>query len=51
MRTLPRQTHYWFFALNICQIKIGNAYAKQAKKLPRDVSAVRLGRLARAIWI
>jgi ribosomal protein S18 acetylase RimI-like enzyme len=37
-----------FFALNLCQIKAETLSPEQAKKLPRDVSAVRLGRLARA---
>jgi len=35
-----------FFALNICQIKAESLAPEQAKKLPREVSAVRLGRLA-----
>lgn len=35
-----------FFSLNLCQIKSGSLSAAAAKKLPRDVSAVRLGRLA-----
>jgi ribosomal protein S18 acetylase RimI-like enzyme len=35
-----------FFALNICQIKSERLIPKEAKKLPRDVSGVRLGRLA-----
>lgn len=37
-----------FFALNICQIKSESLTSLEAKKLPRDVSGVRLGRLARA---
>jgi ribosomal protein S18 acetylase RimI-like enzyme len=37
-----------FFALNLCQIKSETLLPAQAKKLPRDVSGVRLGRLARA---
>ncbi len=37
-----------FFALNICQIKSEILSPEQAKKLPRNVSGVRLGRLARA---
>lgn len=37
-----------FFALNICQMKSQRLAPEQAKKLPRDVSGVRLGRLARA---
>jgi ribosomal protein S18 acetylase RimI-like enzyme len=35
-----------FFSLNICQIKSEWLTPEEAKKLPRDVSAVRLGRLA-----
>lgn len=35
-----------FFALNICQIKSETLPPAEAKRLPRDVSAVRLGRLA-----
>jgi len=35
-----------FFSLNLCQIKTESLSADQAKKLPRDVAAVRLGRLA-----
>jgi ribosomal protein S18 acetylase RimI-like enzyme len=35
-----------FFSLNICQIKPGTLAAEEAKKLPRDVSGIRLGRLA-----
>ncbi len=35
-----------FFALNICQIKSELLAPQEAKKLPRDVSGVRLGRLA-----
>lgn len=35
-----------FFSLNICQIKSESLSAEEAKKLPRDVSAIRLGRLA-----
>ena len=37
-----------FFALNICQIKSEALTPPEAKKLPRDVAGVRLGRLARA---
>ena len=37
-----------FFALNLCQIKSEALSPEQAKKLPRNVSGVRLGRLARA---
>lgn len=35
-----------FFSLNICQIKSESLAPGGAKKLPRDVSGVRLGRLA-----
>jgi len=35
-----------FFSLNLCQIKSGSLSTEEAKKLPRDVSGIRLGRLA-----
>lgn len=35
-----------FFSLNLCQIKSGTLPPDEAKRLPRDVGAVRLGRLA-----
>lgn len=35
-----------YFSLNLCQIKSGSLALGEAKKLPRDVSGVRLGRLA-----
>ena len=35
-----------FFSLNLCQVKSELLSTDQAKKLPRNVSAVRLGRLA-----
>lgn len=35
-----------FFSLNLCQIKSESLSQEEAKKLPRNVSAVRLGRLA-----
>ena len=35
-----------FFALNICQLKSESLSAEEARKLPREVSGVRLGRLA-----
>jgi ribosomal protein S18 acetylase RimI-like enzyme len=35
-----------FFSLNLCQIKSESLTAEEAKKLPRDVSGIRLGRLA-----
>jgi len=37
-----------FFALNVCQIKSEALSPEQAKKLPRNLSGIRLGRLARA---
>jgi GNAT superfamily N-acetyltransferase len=37
-----------FFSLNICQIKSESLLPEEAKKLPRNVSGVRLGRLAAA---
>ena len=35
-----------FFSLNICQIKSESLAPGEAKRLPRDVSGIRLGRLA-----
>jgi len=35
-----------FFSLNLCQIKSESLSSAEARKLPRDVSGVRLGRLA-----
>ena len=35
-----------FFSLHICQIKSETLTAQDARKLPRDVAGVRLGRLA-----
>lgn len=35
-----------FFSLNLCQIKSESLPAEEAKKLPRDVAGIRLGRLA-----
>ncbi len=35
-----------FFALNLCQLKAESLTPEEAKRLPRAVSAVRLGRLA-----
>lgn len=35
-----------FFTLNLCQIKSESLSPAEARKLPRDVSGVRLGRLA-----
>ena len=35
-----------FFSLNICQIKSESLTPQEAKRLPRDVAGVRLGRLA-----
>lgn len=38
-----------FFSLNLCQIKSESLPTPGARRLPRDVSGVRLGRLARAL--
>lgn len=38
-----------YFALNLCQVTSATLTPEQAKKLPRNVSGVRLGRLARAV--
>jgi GNAT superfamily N-acetyltransferase len=35
-----------FFSLNLCQVKSDALSPEESKRLPRDVSAVRLGRLA-----
>jgi len=35
-----------FFSLNLCQIKSESLSSEEARKLPREVSGVRLGRLA-----
>ncbi len=35
-----------FFSLNLCQIKSDTLSAEEARRLPRDVSGIRLGRLA-----
>lgn len=35
-----------FFALNVCQIRSEDLTPEESKRLPRDVAAVRLGRLA-----
>jgi ribosomal protein S18 acetylase RimI-like enzyme len=35
-----------FFTLNLCQIKSESLSPEEAKKLPRDVAGIRLGRLA-----
>ena len=35
-----------FFSLNLCQIKSQSLTPQEAKKLPRDVAGVRLGRVA-----
>lgn len=35
-----------YFSLNLCQLKSESPAPGEAKKLPRDVSGVRLGRLA-----
>ncbi len=38
-----------YFAMNLCQVTSETLSPEQAKKLPRNVSGVRLGRLARAL--
>ncbi len=38
-----------FFSLNLCQVKSEALPAAEARKLPRDVAGVRLGRLARSM--
>lgn len=43
--TLPKPI-LGYFSLNICQIKSESLTQAEAKKLPRDVSGIRLGRLA-----
>lgn len=35
-----------FFTINICQLKVETLPAEDAKRLPRDVGGVKLGRLA-----
>jgi hypothetical protein len=35
-----------YFSLNICQIKSESLTPAEARKLPRDVAGIRLGRLA-----
>lgn len=35
-----------FFSLNLCQVKSDNLMPEETRRLPRDVSGVRLGRLA-----
>jgi len=35
-----------FFSLNICQLRAESLSAQEARKLPRDVAGIRLGRLA-----
>jgi ribosomal protein S18 acetylase RimI-like enzyme len=37
---------FGFFSLNLCQIKSESLSEAEAKKLPREVSGIRLGRLA-----
>ena len=37
---------FGFFSLNLCQMKSESLTAEESRKLPRDVSGVRLGRLA-----
>jgi ribosomal protein S18 acetylase RimI-like enzyme len=43
---VPPKLILGFFSLNICQIKSESLTPGEAKQLPRDVSGVRLGRLA-----
>lgn len=35
-----------FFSLNLCQLKAESLTPEEARRLPRDVSGIRLGRLA-----
>lgn len=41
-----QKTILGFFSLNLCQIKAESLSPKESKSLPRNVSGVRLGRLA-----
>lgn len=43
---LPPKPILGFFALSLCQIRSDSLSPQEAKKLPREVSGVRLGRLA-----
>ncbi|MDB6108518.1 MAG: GCN5-related N-acetyltransferase [Pedosphaera sp.] len=43
---VPPKPILGFFSLNICQVKSESLTPSEAKRLPRDVSGVRLGRLA-----
>lgn len=43
---VPPKPILGYFALNLCQVKSASLTPQEAKKLPRDVSGVRLGRLA-----
>lgn len=43
---VPPKPILGYFALNLCQIKAESLTLAEAKKLPRDVAGVRLGRLA-----
>jgi GNAT superfamily N-acetyltransferase len=42
----PLKPVFGFFSLNLCQIKSETMPAAEAKRLPREAGAVRLGRLA-----
>ena len=42
----PPKTILGFFSLNLCQIRSESLTPGEAKRLPREVSGVRLGRLA-----
>ncbi len=37
-----------FFSLNLCQIKSESLTAAEARKLPREIAGIKVGRLARA---
>jgi ribosomal protein S18 acetylase RimI-like enzyme len=43
---IPPKPILGFFSLNLCQIKSESLTHEEANKLPRDVSGIRLGRLA-----
>ena len=44
--TAPAKPILGFFSLNLCQVKSESLSPEQARKLPREVSGIRLGRLA-----
>jgi ribosomal protein S18 acetylase RimI-like enzyme len=46
MKRVRSRYDFGFFSLNLCQIKSETLPPAEAKRLPRDVGAVRLGRLA-----